>query len=476
MEVEAARRLVLVGATGWCDGRFVLPRQSVGPGRGEDVIFTGETGALHYRRAGSLDAWRTTVAAFAPGNDLLVLALSLGFLGPLLRPLELEGGGVHFRGSSSCGKTTLAYAAGSIWGGGGPLGFRQTWRATANAREMVAYGHNDGLDVFDELALVAPEEAGAAAYSLSSGQSKARSRADGSLRRRSEWRVAILSTGEIGLADHIRSGKRGERPMAGQELRLLDIAADAGQRLGVWEDLHGLPGPAALSDALKAASGKNFGLAGPAFVDAFIARRGDALSAAKALIADFVRTVARDGDSGQAQRAAHRFAAIAAAGEMATVFGVTGWPPMTAFEAAVRLYHRWAANFGRDRSHEASAIIRRVKNIIESTVANFAPWDEFEAEASQEPSRAGRDEQARSMICWGYRAKFTSGVEYRFNGAGWEHATQGFGQKEAAKVLFEAGFLERGDRDHWAKKHKRKGQSLRLWTVKGSILEADLGD
>ena len=477
MEVEASRRLVLVSATGWTTGeRFVLPTQTIGLGRGEDVIFTGEAAALHYRRAGSLDGWRSAVAAFAPGNDLLTVATSLAFLGPLLRPLGLEGGGLHFRGSSSCGKTTLAYAAGSVWGGGGPLGFGQTWRATANALEMVAYGHNDGLAVFDELALVAPDEAGAAAYSLSSGQSKARSRADGSLRRRSEWRVAILSTGEIGLADHIRSGKREIRPMAGQELRLLDIAADAGQRMGVWEDLHGLAGPAALSDAIKDACGKHYGHAGPAFVEAFAAKREDSLRAAKAFMVEFVRTVGREGDTGQAQRAAHRFAAIAAAGELATGFGITGWPPLQAFEASVRLYHRWAAAFGRDQSYEARAVLRKVKAVIESEGASFAAWDDDEPLESEEPTRAGRDEQARGLKSWGYRVKVAGGLEFRFNDAGWEYATQGFGQKEAAAALHEAGHFERGDGSHWKKKHKRKGLSGRYWTVKGSLLEADLGD
>ncbi|WP_293378360.1 DUF927 domain-containing protein [Phenylobacterium sp. SCN 70-31] len=476
MEVAAARRLTLVAATGWSGARFVLPGEVIGPGGGEGVIFTGEPSALHYRRTGSLAAWREGVAAFAVGNDLLAFALSLAFLGPLMRPLALEGGGVHFRGSSSCGKTTLAYAAGSVWGGGGPLGFGQTWRATANALEMVAWGHNDGLLVLDELALVAHEEAGASAYALASGQSKARARADGSLRRRAEWRVAILSTGEIGLADHIRAGKRGERPMAGQELRLLDIAADAGAQMGVWGELHGLAGPAALSDAVKAASGRDFGHAGPAFVEAFTARQAEAESEAKAIMRAFVQHVEREGDTGQAQRAALRFAAIAAAGELATLFGVTGWPPGIATTASANLYHRWAAVFGRDRSHEARAALLRVKAIIESEGASFAPWEDGDDFESTEPSRAGRDEQARGLKTHGWRVKVGPALEFRFNDAGWAYVTEGLGRVEVAKALHEAGFLERGEGEHWKKRHSRKGQKLRLWTVKGSLLEADLGD
>lgn len=475
-EVATRRRLSLVSATGWSGRRFVLPRQVIGPADGERVIFAkGAEDGLHYRKAGSFAAWRDGVGRKATGNDLLTFALSLAFLGPLLRPLDIEGGGVHFRGNSSSGKTTLAYAAGSVWGGGGPLGFGQTWRSTANALEMVAYGHNDGLVVFDELALVAPEEAGSAAYSLASGQSKARSRADGSLRRRSEWRVAILSTGEIGLADHIRSSKRGERPMAGQELRLMDLPADAGAKMGVWQDLHGAAGPAALSDEIKAACSRDYGHAGPAFLEAFIARRAEAEAQAKLLLAAFLKSVAEEGDTGQAQRGAVRFGATAIAGELAALFGVVPWEPGEAADAARRLYRRWAVSFGRDRTHESTEVLRRMRGVIESEAAAFAPLSDASAD-EEWPTVAGRDEQARGLKSYGYRRVRGPIVEYWFNDVGWAYVFHGMNLRDAARVLFEAGFLERGEGDHWKKKQSVRGKKLRFWTVKGEILEADLGD
>jgi uncharacterized protein (DUF927 family) len=441
------------------------------------VIFTGEPGALHYRRAGTLAAWRAKVAAVAAGNDLLTFALSLAFLGPILRPLDIEGGGVHFRGSSSCGKTTLAYAAGSVWGGGGPLGFGQTWRSTANALEMVAFGHNDGLVVFDELALVAPEEAGAAAYSLASGQSKARSRADGSLRRRTEWRVAILSTGEIGLSDHIRASKKGERPMAGQELRLLDLSADAGGQMGVWTNLHGAEGPAVLSDEIKAACGRDFGHAGPVFLEAFANRRGEAIDSAKSLVAAFLKSVGRPGDTGQAHRAALRFGAIAAAGELATLFGVTGWSPGQAGDAARRLYHRWATSFGRDRSREANEILRRLRGVIETERSSFAPLGDDDTAPEVEPSAGGRDGEARSLTTKGWRRVRGPEVSYLFTASGWAAVFQGHNAAEVARTIDEAGFLERdGDGKRFQKKISVRGEKHWLYCVKGEITEADFGD
>lgn len=475
-EVKSPRRLTLVSATGWVADRFVLPDQVVGPVGGEPVLFLGEATALHYRQSGALAAWQREVAGMAPGNDLLTFALSLAFLGPLMRPLDLEGGGVHFRGDSSCGKTTLAQAAGSVWGGGGPLGFGQTWRSTANALEMVAFGHNDGLVVFDELALVAPEEAGAAAYSLASGQSKARSKADGSLRRRSEWRVAILSTGEIGLADHIRASKKGDRPMAGQELRLLDIAADAGAQMGVWQDLHGFAGPAAMSDAIKVACGQDFGHAGPAYLERFIADRPAALGIAKAILSGFMTEAARPGDSGQAQRAAVRFAAIAAAGELASSFGVVPWAPGIAADAALRLYHRWAASFGRDAPREDQEILRRLKGVIEAQRSAFAPLGDDDTSDDATPTPGGRDGESRALKTFGYRHVRGGEVRWMFHDSGWAEVFSGFNPQDAARKVDAAGFLEREEGGRLKKTVRIKGEKHKLYCVRPSILEADFGD
>jgi hypothetical protein len=59
---------------------------------------------------------------------------------------------------------------------------------------------------------------------------------------------------------------------------------------------------------------------------------------------------------------------------------------------------------------------------------------------------------------------------------GQEYATTGFDRKEAARALHKVGLLDKGEGVHWKKRHSRKGLKLRLWTVKGAILEADLGD
>ena len=479
-EVRCARRMTLVTATGWADDRFqryVIPGRPIGAVGGEAVLFMGEPSALHYRQAGTLERWRADVAAKADGNALLTFALSLAFAGPLLRLLDLEGGGVHFRGSSSCGKTTLALAAGSVWGGGGPLGFGHTWRSTANALEMLAAGHDDGLVVLDELSLISSDEAGTAAYALAAGQSKGRSQTSGALRRRAEWRVTILSTGEIGLADHIRASRKGERPMAGQELRLLDIDADAGHHMGVWETLNGAEGPAALSDSIKAACGRHYGHAGPAFVERLIADTPAALVTAKALIAAFLVKARKRDDSGQAERAAVRFALFAAAGELACAFGVVPWAPGAAAQAALGLYERWANSFGRSAPREEREILSRIRAAILSERSRFSPLGDDDTSDTALPSPGGRDGEARSLTSLGYRWVRGDEVRYCFHVAGWAEKTAGFNPRDAARMIADAGFLETdADQRRLQKSVKVRGELQRLYCVKNSILEADLGD
>jgi uncharacterized protein (DUF927 family) len=476
-EVKSSRRETLATATGWCGAAFVIPGAPCGPAAGESVRFIGRAEGLHYRRAGSLAAWREEIAAKAEGNALLTFALSLAFAGPLLRPLGLEGGGVHFRGSSSCGKTTLALAAGSVWGGGGALGFGHTWRSTANALEGVATGHNDTLLVLDELALVSPDEAGMAAYSLATGQSKGRAQTSGALRRRTEWRVIIISTGEVGLADHIRTSRRGERPMAGQELRLLDVSADPGAYMGVWETLHGAAGGAALSDAIKAAASRHYGHAGAAFVERFRQNPRQAEADAKAILKGFLERAREAGDTGQAERAAVRFGLAATAGELASAFGIVPWPPGAAIQAAMTLYRRWGRSFGRSALREERDILRRLQEAILRDRSRFSPLGDDDTGDDSKPSPGGRDGEQRSLTSLGHRWVRGLEVRYCFHAAGWSEVFKACNPSDAARIVHEAGFLETGeDKSRLQKRISVRGEKQRLYCVKSSILDVDLDD
>ena len=322
-EVRPEPRAKSVDSVGWHDRVFVLPDQQFGDASSEIIVWQTSMAQKHsYRLGGSLEGWQS-MAALCVGNSRLILAISIAFAGPLLNLLAREGGGLHLRGASSLGKTTALRVAGSVWGGGGLSGYASSWRATDSAMEATALRHCDTLLCLDEIAEVDGEVAYKLAYMLANGQGKSRAARSGEGRPNSEWRVLFLSTGESRLADKIAERKL--RATAGQEVRFIDFPADAGCSLGLFENLHGYNRPADFADALIRGSGAHYGHASRSFLEALTSDVEAARERAKAIEAEFLNLVVSDQADGQTTRIARRFAVIAAAGELATAYGVLPW-------------------------------------------------------------------------------------------------------------------------------------------------------
>ena len=151
---------------------------------------------------------------------------------------------------------------------------------------------------------------------------------------RLEWRVFLISTGEISLADKIADARTPQRHMPGQAVRFIDLAADAGTGFGLFDHAPELPDKPnggtskdrgdALARNLVDAAQSYFGTAGPAFVEAFIADRDASVAKARRLIDAFAEQHAAGAD-GQVQRVARTFGLLAAAGELAIAYGVLPW-------------------------------------------------------------------------------------------------------------------------------------------------------
>ncbi len=353
---RAKRRVTVVSRTGWHEiGRrsvFVLPGETIGPRGGERVILDA---AAHgpYEARGTIEDWRNGPAKLAGGHVLPMLAIAGALGGPLLHLAAQESGGVHFFGPPSKGKTTLLQIAGSVWGRGGTPGYVRTWRATANGLEGAAAGATDAALILDQLGQVEAREFAAAVYSLANGAGKSRAGRDGGLREPKSWRVIFLSSGEIPI-DTKLAEDRGRRARAGQLIRLLDIPAS--RAFGAF-DLAGRDGDAAaLAKACKLAAVSAYGTAGPNFVRRLISEgvTGDEV---RAPVNDFVRAKVPARADGQIDRAAQRLGLIAAAGEMATELGVTGWRPGEAREAAAWALAQWIEGRGGTEAAEVRQAI-----------------------------------------------------------------------------------------------------------------------
>ena len=399
---------------GWHGSAFVLPDSVIGPDA-QDVIFqSGERGHDEYTRAGTLDGWRDAVAAKATGNPLLALALSTAFTGPLLRLCNAEGGGVHFVGDSSTGKTTLIEAACSVWGG---PNYRRSWRSTANGMEGVATLFNDNLLALDEISECEPKDVGAIVYALGNGKGKQRASRTGAARSVASWRCFILSSGERTIATSMAEG--GYRAKAGQSVRLLDIPAAA--TYGAWGELHGLPSGAAFSDAIKRAAATHYGQAGRAFLERLTCDTQD-FGAYLEAVKQAPLFAATDG---QHKRVAARFALIAMAGELATDYGITGWPEGLALESAIYGLNAWLATRGQGND-ERRQIIERVSDFIERHGDGRFSNESVEA-------------QVRDRAGWWRDTE--GGRTYMFTAESLREALKGFDFRRALDALQEAGIL-----------------------------------
>jgi uncharacterized protein (DUF927 family) len=416
-----------------------------------------------------LPEWQDRVARYAVGNSRLALALSASFAAALVGPCEAESGGIHLRGASSSGKSTALTVAGSAWGGGELGGYVRSWRATANGLEAVALGHCDALLCLDELAQVAARDAGEVAYMLANGTGKSRSARDGSARRAARWRVLFLSSGEIGLSNKVAEDGRKRRLAAGQQVRVVDIPADAGAGLGLFEALHGFPSAEALARHLRTASASVYGMAARVFLERIAGDLDGIRRAVAQHSRDFVAHQVPPGADGQVQRVAQRFALIAAGGELAVAAGVLPWPAGEATGAAARCFADWLTARGGAEPAEVRDGIAQVRSFLFANgQARFVPAWEVAA-----------DQRLPARDVAGFRKHEGDGWDYFVTTSAWrEEVCAGLNASALAGALAERGLLrvpEKGP--HRAKAITVPGYGkLRLYHLPACLLEGDGDD
>lgn len=423
-----------------------------------------------YRVGGELAGWQEGLARYAVGNSRLAFAMSAAFAGPLLLPAEAESGGFHFRGGSSIGKTTALQVAGSIWGG---RDFPRTWRATSNGLESVALMHCDTLLLLDEMGQCDSREVGQVAYMLANGQGKTRAGRSGEARRAARWRTLFLSTGEIGLADKIAEDGRGRRAAAGQEVRIVDIPADAGAGMGIFETLHDFPSADAFARHLKAAAGEHFGHASHAYLDRLTRDFDGIAPVVSGFQNEFVAENCPPNADGQVSRVVARFALVAAGGEMATAFGVLPWQPGEATRAAAKCFRDWLDTRGGIEPAEEREALSAVRRFIE-----LHGTSRFEPMGSLAPTdNMGAPIDTRIQSRAGFRRRDDEGsIEYIVLPEVWRgEVCAGLDAVMVAKTLAGRGMLKPGSGGKLQNNQRVPGfpSAIRCYVVTSGILGDD---
>ncbi|MFJ1336527.1 DUF927 domain-containing protein [Pseudomonas caricapapayae] len=440
---------------GWHEsGAFVLPGRTIGS---DKVRYQASAkGQNLFSVRGSLDGWKTEVAAKCEGNPVLTLAIGCALAGPLLSLVGVLGGGVHLVGDSSSGKSLAQLIGSSVWGDPGI--FAASWDMTKGGLEIEASSRNDTMLPLDEIKRADPKRVQEMAYSLANGQGKGTMTRDREARGKLSWRLLALSSGERSLSEH--AAISGNAAHAGAELRMVDV--NAGTRTHrAFDELHGLEG-ADFHRQLTVAVGANHGHIGPAFVEKLLASddRPGLLEDFAGIRAQFVE------DNAQAGRVADRFAVIALAGEMAIAYGLLPWTPGTALADCQLLYGEWLSRVGGGNAEDRQ-ILAGILDFIDKHGSSRFSDVEDQTPDTKVFNRAGYWEVVGTKRL------------YLFNKSALTEAAHGHGLARVVKALECAGALAKHDTDRDSRRTKKyrlpAGGSARLYVIDPEAMDSEGG-
>lgn len=350
-------RALSVKKVGWQGRNYVLPEKVYGPQEKEKIILTMEGRKPSYKQKGLLQSWQDQIGRYAEGNSRLQISILIALAAPTLTPLQKENFGLHLIGNSSCGKSTALRVACSVFGSE-----FHSWRTTDNSAESWATSCNDNLLSLDDMGQASAESIGEISYMLGNGEGKGRANRKGVARNISTFKNCVISTGELGIQAKLNERKHGKQSyQGGQAVRMVEIPADAGKGLGLFETVHDFKNGAQFSDHLNASAKSLSGMLGDAWLTYLTENYEEALEKLAAHEKEWlVRSPLEHGTDGQVNRVRNRFALMAAVGELAIEQGLLPWATGSASKACSVTFEAWLQRRGGVESHEVIDFIRRV--------------------------------------------------------------------------------------------------------------------
>lgn len=459
IEYETKRRIETVKRTGWHNGAYVFCDQVIG-NTGIDYLYDAPMSKNMYLQSGTLQDWKDTIGTWALGNSRLMFAICIALASSLIDMRKGgESGGFNFRGASSSGKTTALLVGASCCGKATiEDGYIKNWRSTSNGLEGLAAAHSDSLLCLDELGQAPSLTIANVAYLLANGTGKGRANIDGTAREHQSWRVMFLSTGEIGLEEAMRPC--GTAMKAGQEIRMIDISADAGRNMGIFEDIHDFKDANSFSDTIRAIAGQNYGCVFKKFIE-FIAPKRDFIKERLEKLPNSWKKECGDNADGQVLRVAFRFYLCSLAGELAIRANLLPWKKGNAKQAALTLFSEWLKERGSNVGKENIDILNKLNLFIE-------------ANGSSRFQNIEESDNARCINRAGFVSIDGDDVEYYILKETFR--TEIFGDtpySQASKVLMKLGVLAGGE-GYMTKKRLPGLGIYRCYVILGNKLGIDI--
>lgn len=444
-EVKLPKQVKRVSTSGW-HGKtaFVRPDCIIGAVAGAGIVYSGMS-VPGSETSGTLAEWQQNVAAYCKGHSRIAMGLGVAFSAPLLKLLGRGGYICHTYGGSTSGKSGALKASQSVSGSGD---YRSSWKTTDNGAEGLATSHNDRPMPMDELGTATGETVSGLAYMINEGKGKQRADRTGGHRKQQLFKVAVFSTGEGTMAEKISEKRHGNKKVnAGETVRTLEIPADAGKGLGIFEHIPAeFQGPKELAKHLEWATDRYYGTAEIAFIEYIIANYDASIEFVRAKMESFSAHIAKGiGTNPQVTRAMENFALVYASLRLAAKAGVLDWSDKDC-NIVMNCAVAWAKERGHTGAHESVAPVEAFTDFTSAHAARFEDWNNPGHNPTN--NRAGF---MRRMLGPNPNAK-TAGappnivVAYRYYvfPAAFREACQGTSVKLAAQALYDAGLLLKG--------------------------------
>lgn len=279
-----------------------------------------------------------------------------------------------------------------------------------------------------------------------------------------DWQVSLLSTGEIRLEEKLM--EEGQRPMGGHMVRMLNIAAD-GRAYCAFDNLHGTALGSEFINQLKRHAVENYGTAGQSFVKKLIElppegrdKAVDVLRKFEVALREAIPEETYHQKQGPTDRAISRFAVAILAGELATMWNITGWPHRTTMQAIKELFIDWFDELNRPMTAATRATLASVRERLQAALPKFT-----------DISTAKKGKNQPDVFGW-------KDTNYLYvSASAWQTMFPGNGT-ERARLLRETGYLVTGNENGFMKRGPRQttdlnGDRPRFYTVQTTLLTND---
>ncbi len=233
-------------------------------------------------------------------------------------------------------------------------------------------------------------------------QGKNRLKAKGGLRKKFEWNLLFLSTGEISIAD--KMNEVGKKAQAGMLTRMVDIPADAGKGHRLFDTTHNFKDGNELANHLKEKVTKYYGTPIRTYLSHLVGLKEALTPVVDQIRSEFFNEYVKPDAEGQVKRVASRFVVLAAAGELAIKLGILPYKVGEAFEAVGTCFQAWLEERGGNGNYEAEEAIKQVCSFIET---HHSSRFEVMGEENSEPAKD------KIMNQVGYKRKTSEG-SYEF--------------------------------------------------------------